>query len=120
MKSNRVSMDNGWNEYGKLVLKELERLNEGQAELRKDIDQKFNELAAQMTALTTDHKNIENDVHELKRWKENVQEVWSVTQMRQSKDELYKQKNNWQKVAGILVAIQILWGIIIVFKDKLF
>ena len=34
----------GWSEYGRLVLKELERLNEGQDKLREDFDKKFNEL----------------------------------------------------------------------------
>jgi len=113
-------MDNGWNEYGKLVLKELERLNDGQESLKKDIDKKLNELSAQMTALVTDHKNTELDVEELKKWKENVQEVWSVTQMKQSKDELYNQKNNWQRTAGIIIAFQIIWGLVLAFKDKLF
>ena len=46
---------------------------------------------------------------EIKEWKENVQEVWSATQMKQAKAEIYKQKNQWAKVTGIIiVAIQII------------
>ena len=34
---NKNNNINGWTEYGKLVLKELERLNEGQDKLREDM-----------------------------------------------------------------------------------
>ena len=40
--------------------------------------------------------------------------------MEQSKDELYKQKNKWQIISGVVIAIQVIMGLIIAFKDKLF
>lgn len=107
---------NGWSEYGRLVLKELERLNAGQEEIKRDLDRKFLELNQKMS----DFKNTEKDVDDLKKWKESVVEVWSVTQMQQGKDEIYRQKNQWQKVIGIVIAIQVIMGLIIAFKDKLF
>lgn len=107
---------NGWSEYGRLVLKELERLNAGQEDIKRDLDRKFNELNQKMS----DFKNTEKDVEELKKWKDSVIEVWSVKQMQQGKDEIYKQKNEWQKVIGIVIAVQVIIGLIIAFKDKLF
>lgn len=108
--------NNGWSEYGRLVLKELERLNDGQEQLRKDLDDKFNELNLRIS----DFKNTEKDVDDLKLWREKVIEVWSVSQMKQAKDELYNQKNNWAKVVGIMIAVQAIITLLIAFKDKLF
>jgi len=107
---------NGWSEYGRLVLKELERLNAGQDDIKKDLEKKFNDLNEKIS----DFKNTEKDVEELKKWRENVIEVWSVSQMKQGKDEIYKQKNEWQKVIGIVITVQVIIGLIIAFKDKIF
>ena len=106
---------NGWSEYGRLVLKELERLNEGQDKLRQDFDKKFAELNEKMT----EFKGTEKDVEELKRWREKVTEVWSPSQMKQSKDEVYEQKNKWAKVIGVIITLQILFTLFVAFKDKL-
>ena len=106
---------NGWSEYGRLVLKELERLNEGQDKMREDMDSRFHQLNQKMT----EFKSIEQDVKELKEWREKVVEVWSVTQMKQSKDEIYEQKNKWQKVLGVVIAIQSI-SVIIMFLSKFF
>jgi|TARA_R110000803_G_scaffold186957_1_gene249347 hypothetical protein len=105
----------GWSEYGRLVLKELERLNEGQDKLREDFDKKFNELNSRMT----EFKSTESDVKNLKEWREKVTEVWSPTQMKQSKDELYHQKNRWSRALGVIITLQILFTLFVAFKDKL-
>lgn len=107
---------NGWSEYGRLVLNELQRLNQGQDELKKDLDAKFLELNAQISEV----KTIEKELEEIKEWRERVVEVWSVPQMKQSKDEIYTQKNRWQIVTGIVIAIQVIIGIVVALKDKLF
>jgi chromosome segregation ATPase len=109
MGENENISKNGWSEYGRLVLKELERLNEGQEKLREDFDRQFKELNEKMTQF----KGTENDVKELKEWREKVTEVWSVSQMKQSKDEVYEQKNKWQRVVGIVIAVQIIFGTIL-------
>jgi len=44
---------NGWSEYGRLVLKELERLNAGQEEIKRDLDKKFQELNQKCQILKT-------------------------------------------------------------------
>lgn len=116
MGDNQNVAKNGWSEYGRLVLNELERLNDGQEKLKEEIDKKFKELNDKITGFNT----IEKDVDDLKEWKDRVVEVWSSTQMNQVKDEVYKQKNQWAKVTGIIIILQILMGIILSFKDEIF
>lgn len=109
MADNENISRNGWSEYGRLVLKELERLNEGQEKLKEDIDRKFTELNQKIS----EFKSTEQDVKDLKEWREKVTEVWSVSQMKQSKDEVYEQKNKWQRVVGVVIAVQIIFGAIL-------
>lgn len=116
MSDNQNISKNGWSEYGRLVLKELERLNEGQEKLRSDLEQKFNQLNEKIS----DFKNTEKEVDELKEWKGKVTEVWSVTQMKQSKDEIYNQKNMWTKVIGISIGVQAVVGFILYILFKIF
>lgn len=113
---NKNNPINGWTEYGKLVLKELERLNEGQDKLREDMDDKFKEITDTLTGF----KTTESEVKDLKAWKEKVTEVWSTTQMKQSKDEIYNQKNNWTKITGIVIGVQVVIGAIVFAISKLF
>jgi len=115
MGENENISKNGWSEYGRLVLNELERLNEGQNSLKQEIDKKFTELSEKIS----DFKNTEKEVEEIKKWKEKVTEVWSPKQMQQAKDEIYEQKNKWAKVLGIIIALQVLFTLFIAFKDKL-
>ena len=107
---------NGWSEYGKLVLKELERLDENQNKLKKDLDDKCLELSKKLSEIN----QLEKDIKNLQIWKENVTEVWSVTQMKEVKNQLYDLKESWQKVIGIVIAVQVILGLILSFKDKLF
>jgi chromosome segregation ATPase len=113
---NKNVAKNGWSEYGRLVLKELERLNDGQDKLKDEIDKKFQELNEKMS----EFKNTEKEVDELKEWKEKVQEVWSASQMKSAMDEIYKQKNQWAKVAGIIIVVQIIMSLIIAFRNQIF
>lgn len=108
MDNNDITNHGGWSEYGRLVLKELERLNEGQERLREDLDRKFSELNSKMG----EFKSTETSAKELQEWKAKVTEVWSPTQMTQAKNELYRQKNQWQRVMGIVIAVEVIVGII--------
>lgn len=114
MEENKNNQINGWTEYGKLVLKELERLNDGQDKIREEMDSRFKEINTTLTGF----KTTESEVKDLKAWKEKVTEVWSTTQMKQSKDEIYLQKNNWTKITGIVIGIQLVIGAIAFFISK--
>ena len=96
-----------WGDYSKLVLKELQRLNENYDKMRIDMDSRFNELNIKLTEV----KNIEGKVNSQSAWIEKVNDVWSPTQMKEAKDELYKQKTRWVAARAIISFIQMLVGV---------
>jgi CII-binding regulator of phage lambda lysogenization HflD len=132
MKTDNESISkNGWAEYGRLVLNELERLN-GSLEkdeklitalsqqislVQQEMEQHRNVDEKTFIALAGDIKDIRSEL--VKHLKE-VNEVWSPKQMQQVKDEVYMQKNQMTKFLGIIVGIQIVVGLIITFADKIF
>lgn len=74
---------NGWNEYSKLVLKELEVLAAGMAALKHEMQDLKQEL--------TELRLREDKVKELRDWKEKIDDVVSPSQLRdniRSIDEL--------------------------------
>ena len=74
---------NGWNEYSKLVLKELETLSDGIDGLKIELQEVRQDIAKMQVR--------EDKVDELRIWKEKVDEVISPTQLKdlvQSIDEL--------------------------------
>ena len=75
---------NGWNEYSRLVLKELETLADGIDNLKSEIQ----ELRGEVSIL---HEK-ENQVKELKAWKERVDEVVSPTQLKKMSEEIEELK----------------------------
>ena len=65
--------ENGWAEYSKLVLKELETLSTGIESLRDEMQNLKQEIALL--------RDREDRVTELRQWKEKVDEVVSPTQL---------------------------------------
>jgi hypothetical protein len=111
-----------WNDYSKLVLKELERLNDDSSKLRVDMDSKFSEVNQKLTEINyklSEIRNIEGKVDNHSKWIETVNDVWSPTQMKEAKDEIYKQKNRWIAAIAILTFIQIAVGIVLSIWSKL-
>lgn len=107
--------DNGtWGEYSKLVLKELERFNENYEKMRDDIDKRFSELNTHLG----EFKNTENKVSNHAIWIDKVSDVWSPSQMKEAKDEIYKQKNRWVAAIAIITFIQIAIGVAITVWAK--
>ena len=96
-----------WGDYSKLVLKELERLNDNYNEMRNSMDNRFNELNQKLT----EFKNTEAKVASQTSWIEKVNDVWSPSQMKEAKDELYRQKNRWVAAIAILTFLQVLMGV---------
>ena len=94
-----------WGEYGKLVLKELEDLNRNY----EKIETRIGELKTEIHAV----KNIESVVSTHTAWIKEVTEVWSPTQMKSAKDELYKQKSRWVAAIAIITFVQMLMGTVL-------
>ena len=104
-----------WADYSKLVLKELERLNENHEKMRSDFDLRLNEMNLKLN----DVKGIEKSVNQNSDWIQKVNDVWSPVQMKEAKDELYKQKNRWVAAIAVMSFIQIIIGIAISIWGKL-
>lgn len=98
-----------WAEYSKLVLKELDRMNNNYESLRENI--------SDINAKLNDVKNTEKSLQDLKVWQEKVNEIWSTSQMKEAKDEVYKQKNRWTATIAILLFIQVIIGVIVSLKN---
>lgn len=105
----------GWGEYGKLVLKELERLNENHEKMRTDFDNRFNEINLKLGEVKTIEKNLGSNI----AWIEKVNDVWSPSQMKEAKDEIYKQKTLLAAGIAIITFVQIVIGIIISIWGKI-
>jgi polyhydroxyalkanoate synthesis regulator protein len=104
-----------WADYSKLVLKELERLTENQEKMRSDIDSKLNEMNLKLN----DVKNVERNININTAWMERVNDVWSPSQMKEAKDELYRQKNRWVAAIAVMTFIQVVVGIVISIWSKI-
>ena len=104
-----------WGDYSKLVLKELERLNDNHENMRCDLDTRLNNFSLKLN----DTKNIHKSVIVNSNWIDKVNEVWSPSQMKEAKDEIYKQKSRWVATIAILSFIQIVVGVAISLWGKI-
>lgn len=107
--------NSSWAEYSKLVINSIENLQENQKTDKREMNEKLDGIYCKLNEITS----IQKDLHELKTWKDKVQEIWSVSQMKESKDEVYRQKNKWFIVIGVLTALQVLWAIFTFFKKNI-
>jgi hypothetical protein len=102
----------GWSEYSQLVLTKLEELHTDNKDVKKQLET-INERLAKLEAGSKDIKDLEI-------WQKEVTETWSPRQMKETKDEVYKQKEKWTGAWFVFITIQIIWGVLMVFKDKIF
>ena len=75
-----TSTENGWNEYSRLVLEQLETLAVGIEAVRNDMQEMRQELVIM--------KAKEDKVTELRVWKEKIDDVTSPTQLKNLVDEV--------------------------------
>ncbi len=96
---------NGWNEYSKLVIAELERLNDGITKLNEEIQ----DLKKEITEL----KAKEDFSKEVWRWKREVDEVASPTQLRETVKDVADLKTFKTQAITVWAVVQTLFGIAI-------
>ncbi len=99
-----MDKQNGWNEYSKLVLKELESLADSIDNLNTQI-QGVKETLTEM-------KVKETRVDELRVWKEKVDEVCSPTQLKELVEKVDTLNTFKIKAIGVFVAVQFAMGTI--------
>ncbi len=92
--------NNGWAEYSKLVLKELEVLAQGM----KDLNENLNDMKREITEI----RAREDKVQELVTWKNRIDEVASPSQIEKLKSEVEELKHFRTKAVTVFAVIQFL------------
>ena len=98
IKMSDSNSQNGWNEYSRLVLKELETLAKSIENLRGELQEVKQELAKMQVR--------EDKVEEIKLWKEKIDEVASPTQMKELVDDVSELKTFKTKAITIFAVVQ--------------
>ena len=93
-----MSEENGWGEYSRLVLKELETLAESIKSLNVEIQDLKQEIARM--------REREDRVDELRAWKEKIDEVASPTQLQVTLKEVDDLKLFKTKAVTIFAVVQ--------------
>ncbi len=96
---------NGWNEYSKLVLKELESLTDS----IDGLNTQFQEMKQEIIEI----KVREDRIDELKVWKERMDDVSSPTQLKELLVKVEDLGNFKTKAVGVFVAVQFFMGVIL-------
>ena len=93
---------NGWNEYSKLVLKELESLADSLDNLNSEVQGVKQELI--------EIKARESRIDEIKVWKEKIDEVTSPTQLKELITKVDDLNSFKIKAIGVFIAVQFAMG----------
>lgn len=93
-----AASQNGWNEYSKLVLKELEVLAAGINSLKHEIQ----DLKQEMTEL----RLREDKIKELRDWKDKVDDVVSPSQLRENIKAIDDLKQFKTKAITVFAVVQ--------------
>ena len=102
------NVQNGWNEYSKLVLKELETLAHG----IKDLSLEIQDLKREITEM----RAKEDRIDELKVWKSSIDEVTSPTQLKEIIKEVEDLKQFKVKAVTIFAVVQFLMAALLAFS----
>ena len=103
--------ENGWNEYSRLVLEQLETLTIGIEGVRNDMGEMRQELAIM--------KAKEDKVTELRAWKEKIDEVISPSQLKNLIDEIHSLREFKTKSVTVFMVVQAVMGALIAW-NKIF
>tara|TARA_R110000851_G_scaffold100122_1_gene215599 strand:- start:100 stop:429 length:330 start_codon:yes stop_codon:yes gene_type:complete len=89
---------NGWNEYSRLVLKELESLSESIGSIRTELQDVKQEIAKIQAR--------EDKVEELRLWRDRVDDIVSPTQLRELILNVEQLKTFRTKAVTIFAVVQ--------------
>ena len=93
-----MSNENGWGEYSRLVLKELETLATGIDSLRGELQEVKQEIAKMQVR--------EDKVQELVKWKNRIDEVASPSQLKDIQTQVEDLKLFKTKAVTIFAVVQ--------------
>jgi len=92
------NQQNGWNEYSRLVLKELETLSDGIDALKTDLQEVRQEIVKMQVR--------EDKVDELRIWKEKMDDVVSPPQLKESLVTIEQLKTFRTKAITVFAVVQ--------------
>ena len=104
-----MTNDNGWGEYSRLVLKELETLASGIKELNDNI----NEIKREMTEI----RAKEDKVQELVKWKERIDEVTSPSQLKELQVQVDELKSFKTQADTVFAVVQFGMAAVLFFAE---
>jgi len=104
-----MTNDNGWGEYSRLVLKELETLASGIKELNENI----NEMKREMTEI----RAKEDKVQELVKWKERIDEVASPSQLKELQQQVDELKSFKTQAVTVFAVVQFGMAAVLFFAE---
>ena len=99
------SAQNGWNEYSRLVLKELETLATAITSLNSEIQELKQEIARM--------REREDRVDDLKVWKDKIDEVASPTQLDNAFKEIENLKVFKTKAVTVFAVVQFIMATVL-------
>jgi Tfp pilus assembly protein PilO len=95
-----MSDESSWDQYSRLVLQQLETLSSGIEGLRVELQ----DVKSQLTEL----KAKEDRIHDLKDWKDKIDEVASPSQLQTALQEIEDLKTFKTKAVTIFAVVQFL------------
>ena len=102
---------NGWNEYSRLVLEQLETLTLGIESLKNDMQEMKQELLIMKTK--------EDKVNDLKVWKDKIDEIASPSQIKEMVNDIHTLKEYRTKAVTAFMVIQTVMALVLAWSHML-
>ena len=103
-----MANESSWDQYSRLVLQQLETLSSGIEGLRVELQDVINQL--------TELKAKEDRIHDLKDWKDKIDEVASPSQLQNALQEIEDLKIFKTKAVTIFTVVQFFMAAAIAFS----
>jgi len=106
-KNEKGIPQNGWNEYSKLVLNELERLNEN--------DEKIQDILSEINHKLSKVDNLEKEQETILKWKRYMEDVASPNTLKEMRADVTS-LNTFKTVAvTVWAVVQVAFGVFVAF-----
>ena len=103
---------NGWGEWSNHVLIELNRLNGNYEKMHGKMEQIDNKL--------NKFEGLQYSIDEIKVWKKEIESVVTPLDLKELTEAVWQLKAFKTQVITVGVVMQILMGLLVVFKDDMF
>jgi len=120
-KMGKETQEDGWNEYSKLVLAELLRLNDNDDKLRDTITESNGKLYKALSEINIKLARLEafeREIDLLDRWKHDMESVGTPSTLKQVKDDVEALMTFKTVATTVWAIVQIGFGIIIAIYYK--